>query len=63
MSEVILRLENIVKTFPGTKALDGVSINLAEGEILPLLVKMELESTLMKKCLWAYTNKIQEILV
>ena len=28
---VILRLEDIVKTFPGVKALDGVKLDVKEG--------------------------------
>ena len=30
---VILRLEDIVKTFPGVKALDGVKLDVKEGEV------------------------------
>lgn len=38
MSEdFILTLDNIVKEYPGVKALDGVSLNLRRGEILGLI--------------------------
>ena len=30
---VILRLEDIVKTFPGVKALDGVKLDVKEREV------------------------------
>ena len=33
----VLQIENVVKTFPGVKALDGVSLNIYEGEIHTLL--------------------------
>ena len=33
MGETILQLENIVKSFPGVLALDGIDLNLRSGEI------------------------------
>ncbi len=33
MAETILELKNIVKTFPGVKALDGINFNLRRGEV------------------------------
>jgi len=35
--EYILRLENIIKEFPGVKALDGVDFEIEDGEILGLV--------------------------
>ena len=37
MGEVIVSMKNIVKTFPGTKALDGVTLKLRKGEIHALI--------------------------
>ena len=32
--EILLRMENIVKAFPGVKALDEVNLEVYKGEIL-----------------------------
>ncbi len=37
MSDVILEMRNITKTFPGVKALDNVSFSVTEGEIHALV--------------------------
>ena len=37
MNEIILRMENMVKTFPGTVANDGVNLEVEEGTIDCLL--------------------------
>ncbi|MDR1930188.1 MAG: sugar ABC transporter ATP-binding protein [Treponema sp.] len=37
MAELLLRMEGISKTFPGTKALDDVTLTLKAGEILALV--------------------------
>jgi putative multiple sugar transport system ATP-binding protein len=37
MSEVILEMRNITKTFPGVKALDNVSFSVSQGEIHALV--------------------------
>jgi putative multiple sugar transport system ATP-binding protein len=37
MSDVILEMHNITKTFPGVKALDNVSFSVSQGEIHALV--------------------------
>lgn len=49
MSEPILKMIGIDKTFPGVKALDGVSLNAYEGRVMALLGENGAgKSTLMK---------------
>ena len=49
MSEVILEMRNITKTFPGVKALDNVNFSVERGEIHALVGENGAgKSTLMK---------------
>lgn len=35
--EIVLRMSDIVKTFPGVKALDGASLNIYKGRVMALM--------------------------
>lgn len=35
--EIVLKMNNIVKTFPGVKALDGASLNIYKGRVMALM--------------------------
>ena len=37
MGEVVLKLKGVCKEFPGVKALDGVDLEVREGEVMALL--------------------------
>ena len=49
MSDIILEMRNITKTFPGVKALDNVNLSVQRGEIHALVGENGAgKSTLMK---------------
>ena len=49
MQQPILKMEGIVKEFPGVKALDGVNLELYEGKVMGLMGENGAgKSTLMK---------------
>lgn len=57
MNEVIVSMENITKTFPGVKALDGVQFHLRAGMVEALLGENGAgKSTLMKILSGVYTR-------
>lgn len=57
MKEPILKMENIQKSFPGVKALDNVSFNIYENEVMALLGENGAgKSTLMKILSGVYTK-------
>ena len=56
MKTPILKMTNIIKEFPGVKALDGVNLELYEGKVMALMGENGAgKSTLMKICL-LYTS-------
>ena len=57
MGEVILKMQDITKRFPGVLALDKVNITLNRGEILALVGENGAgKSTLLKILSGAYTK-------
>ncbi|HJO94328.1 MAG TPA: sugar ABC transporter ATP-binding protein [Victivallales bacterium] len=64
MSDIILEMKDIVKEFPGVKALDGVNIKLIKGEMLALVGENGAgKSTLMKVLSGVYTDYEGDILL
>jgi len=60
----ILKLKNISKSFPGVKALDGVSLELKEGEVLALVGENGAgKSTLIKIITGVYTPDEGEVYI
>ena len=60
----VLRMENIVKTFPGVRALNGVSIGVRPGEVLALMGENGAgKSTLMKVLAGAHPPDSGQILL
>lgn len=62
MREVVLRMENITKEFPGVKALDAVNLNVYKGKVMALLGENGAgKSTLMKILSGVYKKTSGEI--
>ncbi len=51
MSNYVLEMKNIVKVFPGVKALDGVSINLRPGRVHSLMGENGAGKSTLMKCI------------
>lgn len=61
---VLLEMKNIVKTFPGVRALDNANFNLKEGEVHALMGENGAgKSTLMKILTGVYQKDSGEILI
>jgi putative multiple sugar transport system ATP-binding protein len=61
MSDIILEMKNIVKTFPGVKALNNVNIQVKQGEIHALMGENGAgKSTLMKVLSGVYPHGTYE---
>jgi D-xylose transport system ATP-binding protein len=66
MSEVVLRMEHIVKEFPGVRALDNVNFEARAGEVLALMGENGAgKSTLMKVLggVWPYPTYQGDIFI
>ena len=55
--ELLLRMENIDKVFPGVKALDHVSLNVKAGTVHALMGENGAGKSTLMKCLFGVYNK------
>lgn len=64
MSEYVLEMKEITKTFPGVKALDGVSLNVRPGTVHALMGENGAGKSTLMKCLFGiYSPDGGEILL
>ncbi len=56
MSEYLLEMKNITKTFPGVKALDNVNLNLRAGTVHALMGENGAGKSTLMKCLFGIYN-------
>ena len=57
MKKELLRMENIVKTFPGVRALNNAAITVHEGEVMGLMGENGAGKSTMMKCLFGTYQK------
>ena len=62
-NDIVLEVRDITKTFPGVKALDGVSFQIRRGEVHALLGANGAKSTLIKIIAGMYGRDSGEILM
>lgn len=55
--DVLLRMENICKSFPGVKALDNVSLTVRRGTVHALMGENGAGKSTLMKCLFGVYNK------
>ena len=51
-TEYLLEMKNIVKTFPGVRALDGAAITVKPGEVVALCGENGAGKSTLMKCLY-----------
>ena len=56
-NEVLLRMENINKSFPGVKALDNVSLSVKRGTVHALMGENGAGKSTLMKCLFGVYKK------
>ena len=59
--EIVLRMSDIVKTFPGVKALDGASLNIYKGRVMALMGENGAGKSTLIKVMTEYTTWIVEV--
>ncbi len=52
LSEYRLEMHNVVKTFPGVKALDGAQLNLRPGSVHALMGENGAGKSTLMKCMF-----------